>query len=214
MARTRYSAVTIAIDEVLAMASRVGELNAKSLSSAATAVVNEVADSTYDLARERITSGINLDDAYMRRRMVVEHAKVGSTSASITARGDRGAMTRLYTYDGQMVIVPRVTDTPSRSRGLLPIPSGMKQQGARVTVIRGNTKTLQSGFVLPLMQGKTLGEKYGIFRRNGNTITHLLGPSVYQLFAYQLPTVGKAATDDLTQKMLDRVNAALDKVLK
>ena len=131
MART--TAIKIGIDQITAMADQVGQLDAQVFSKAAQDALNETADRTYDLASDRITTGINLSDDYLRRRMTVEHASGSKLEASITATGSRAMMTRLATYDAAMVIVPRKTTRASRAKGVLPLNGG-RQAGVSVTV--------------------------------------------------------------------------------
>ncbi|WP_315127206.1 phage tail protein [Comamonas antarctica] len=212
----RRTAISVGIDQILDMADRVGQLNAEDLGAAAVTSLNEVIDKTYDLSRERITTGINLTDDYLRRRMTVRHATEGKLEAEIVASGDRAFMTRLATYDASMVIVPRKTTRPSRAKGLLPVPTGVgaKQGGVRVSVIRGAPKLSTNMFLLPLRAGSALGEKFGVFKRENGRLKHLFGPSVYQLFAYQTERIVDDVADDLQQTLLEKVEDQLEKILK
>ena len=212
----RRTAINIGIDEILSMADGVAQLDDKALGTAIRTALNETIDRTYQLASDRITTGINLSDDYLRRRMETEHATGNKTEASITATGDRSFMTRLATYDATMVIVPRKTTRASRAKGLLPVPigAGSKQGGVRVEVTRGAPKTGASMFMLPLMQGTQLGEKFGVFVREKGKLKHLFGPSVYQLFAYQAPRIASEVTEDLQQTLLDRVGEQVDRIFK
>lgn len=210
---TRLTAIKIGVDQIRQMADNLGRLNAEGFSDVAVTVLNETIDRAYEMARERITVGINLTDDYLRRRMTVDHATAGKPEAAITASGSRALMTRLATYDAQMVIVPRKTNRPSRSQGLLKIPSGGKQGGVNVTVVKGAPKTLQSGFLLNLRAGAATGEKVGVFRREGGKLKHLYGPSVYQLFAYQAPRISDEVADDLQDTFLRRVDEQVERIL-
>lgn len=212
MATNRRTAIRIGIDQLQQLADRVGHLDAAALGDAIVPALNETADRTYQLAADRITTGINLSDAYLRRRMKVEPATTRTLEASITATGDRSFMTRLASYDAAMVIVPRKTTRASRAKGLLPLHGG-RQNGVNVTVVRGQTKTLNSGFMLPLRAGATLGDKYGVFMRDHGRLKHLYGPSVYQLFAYQAPRIVDDVAEDLQQTLLARVSEQVDKIL-
>lgn len=211
MART--TAIKIGIDQITAMADQVGQLDAQVFSKAAQDALNETADRTYDLASDRITTGINLSDDYLRRRMTVEHASGSKLEASITATGSRAMMTRLATYDAAIVIVPRKTTRASRAKGVLPLNGG-RQAGVSVTVTRGATKMGKDMFMLPLRTGAVLGEKFGVFRREGKKLKHLFGPSVYQLFAYQAPRMAGDVADDLQQTLLDKVEEQVDRIFK
>ena len=69
-------------------------------------------------------------------------------------------------------------------------------------------------FMLPLRTGAVLGEKFGVFRREGKKLKHLFGPSVYQLFAYQAPRMAGDVADDLQQTLLDKVEVQVDRIFK
>lgn len=211
----RRTAVTIGIDQILEMAGAVGRIDAQVFGAAAQAALNETVDRTYELAADRMTAGINLSDDYLRRRMTTDHASGKTLEASITASGDRAGMTRLATYDAAMVIVPRKTTRASRSRGVLPLNGG-RQAGVNVTVTRGAPKTGGSLFMLPLMAGSTLGDKFGVFVRNRGSkkIKHLYGPSVYQLLNYQAPRIADEVGDDLQRTVLARLGDEIDRILK
>lgn len=208
----RLSAITIAVDQVVGLADRVADLDTQAFSRAAVAALNTTVDATYELARDRITTGINITDDYLRRRMSVEHAKGSKLQAEIVASGDAQRMTRLVHYGAQMLIVPRKTTTPSRSQGsLLRLGSGSKQGGVRVNV--KSPKTMVDAFMLPLKRGSQQGEKMGVFRREGNKLKHLYGPSVYQLFRYQSSRIEDEVAGDLQANLLDQVDEQIRKVL-
>ena len=210
----RLTAVSSGIDQIKALADDLGGASPAEFARAAVIALNETVDRTYDLARDRITEGINLSDEYLRARMRVRHATPATPQAEILAPGDRSALTRLVHYDAQMQIVPRDTAGRDRNRGRLGIPKGAKQQGVNVTVIRGSEKTLDSGFMLRLRAGNAQGDNYGVFMRDGKKIKQLFGPSVYQLFAWQAPRLVGAVTDDLEKTLIDRVAEQMKGVLK
>ena len=214
---TRNTAINIRLDQIVRLADDVGRLDAQALGAAARTALNETVDRTYDLSRERITTGINLSDAYLRRRMVVDHATGNSLEASITATGDRSLMTRLAKYDAQMVIVPRTSKGKSRSRGLLPLGGG-RQAGVTVTVTKGQPKTLSDNYFILRLANHGAEEKFGVFSRvkgktQSSALKHHYGPSVYQLFRYQTTQITDEVLDDLQQTLLDRVGEQVDKVL-
>ena len=214
---TRNTAINIRLDQIVRLADDVGRLDAQALGAAARTALNETVDRAYDLSRERITTGINLSDAYLRRRMVVDHATGNSLEASITATGDRSLMTRLAKYDAQMVIVPRTSKGKSRSRGLLPLGGG-RQAGVTVTVTKGQPKTLSDNYFILRLANHGAEEKFGVFSRvkgktQSSALKHHYGPSVYQLFRYQTTQITDEVLDDLQQTLLDRVGEQVDKVL-
>lgn len=211
---SKSRAVSINVSEISELADAVGKLDPASFNRSASEAINAVLDRTYDLARGNIAAGINLSDDYLRRRMEVAHATESKPEGSITATGDRGLMTRLARYDAAMRLVPRKTTSRSRSKGLLPIPSGSKQAGVDVTVRRGSAKTLSTGFMLTLRSGAVSGEKFGVFVRENKRLKHLYGPSVYQLFGHQIKTVADDVADDLRDTLLDSVERNVENLLK
>lgn len=210
----RLRVVNVSVDAIDLLADSLGQLDARSFAQAAALALNDTTAPTYDAARDRISEGINLTDAYLRRRMEVEPATDRKTSATILAKGDYEHLTRLATYDAQMVIVPRTSRAKNRNTGALGIPQGQKQSGVRVTVRRGGEKTMDSAFLLKLRQGTRQGDKYGVFIREGERLRHLYGPSVYQLFRYQAPRIAEDAAALLETNLLARVGEKLKDILK
>lgn len=195
----------IKVDQVATLADRIGSLDASALSKATSDALNSTVDTTYELARKRITADVNIADDYLRRRMEVDHATPTKNSATITATGDPKRMTRLAHYQAQMVVVPRKTTTPSRAKGsILNLGPGVKQGGVKVNVMR--PAHLGSAFMLPLKAGNAQGEKLGVFIRDGKRLKHLYGPSVYQLFRYQAEQLNDEVAEDLRENLLAQVS--------
>lgn len=211
---TRVTPITIRVKDIEALAADLGNASPAEFARATVQALNETVDKTYQLARDRIAEGVNLSDGYLRERMKVQYATPGKPQAELTAPGDRKGMTRLATYDAQMVIVPRDTAGRNRNRGALGIPKGLKQQGVNVTVRRGAEKEVDGGFLLRLRQGSEQGDKFGVFKREGKRMKHLFGPSVYQLFAWQAPRIADEVADDLEKTLIDRVAEQLKDILK
>ena len=205
---------TIGVDPVSLLVNDLGNMDPRTLARAMTQALNETAERTYDIARERISAGVNLDDAYLRRRMEVEPASASGLTATIVAKGDYTKLTRLASYNAQMVIVPRAGAGKSRNTGRLGIPQGRKQVGVNVAVVRGVEKEVQGGFMLKLREGSQQGEKYGVFIREGGKKKHLYGPSVYQLFRWQAPRLANDTADDLEQTLIARVGDQMKDLLK
>jgi len=205
--------VAIDISALLDVADDLSRIEPGKLRDAAASALNAVAARTFDTARDRITAGVNLTDDYLQRRMEVVKADKLGLHADIIARGDTSELTRLATYDAKMVIVPRDTTGRNRNRGVLGVPKGLKQQGVNVTVMRGSEKTLDTGFLLRLRQGSRQGDKFGVFLRDGKRLKHLFGPSVYQLFAWQVPRLVGEVADDLEKTLIDRVAEQMKGIL-
>lgn len=201
---------------VEALARRIAEATGDQVGAASVAALNEVADRTFNLARDRMTAGINLDDPYLRRRMSVRHATPGRPEASIMARGGRSDMTVLGRFDAKPVIVPNVR-SGGRGNRALGIPAGEKQAGVTVEVIRGqrNEGFVPRGFLLPLRRGRQDGGNgFGVFARGRDgKLRHRYGPSVYQLFAFQAERIEDEVAADLEKTLIEQVDAALQKAL-
>lgn len=210
----RNYALKIDATKVESLAARLGRVTGEEFAVATTDSLNEVVDRTYDLARDRMIAGINLDDAYLRRRMTVRHATRNRPEASITANGSSN--TPLARYNAQPVIAP-ATSKGVRGNPRLGLPAGQKQAGVTVEVIRGqrNDGFVPGGFLLPLRRGAEVGGNgMGVFARTRNgELRHRYGPSVYQLFAYQAERIVEEVTDDLEDTLVERVNKAMEKAL-
>lgn len=215
MARTL--SLQLDTSQLVRFTGRLGELSGDEIGAASVAAINEVADRTYALARDRMTAGINLDDAYLRRRMRVAHATPSHPVASIVASGARGAMTTLGRYSPSPVLAGTVAGRGKGNRRL-GIPAGQKQVGVTVEVTRGQRSDgfVPGGFLLPLRRGaEDGGNGFGVFARTREgKLRHRYGPSVYQLFAYQLGKFTDEVTDDLADTLTDRVAQTLRKEIE
>lgn len=200
--------------QVEALAQRLARADGEDVGRASVAALNEVVDRTFDLSRERMIAGINLDDPYLRRRMSVRHATRGKPEAEITARGDSTSLGR---FDARPVIVPNVRKGGKGNKAL-GIPAGEKQRGVTVEVIRGqrNSGFVPGGFLLPLRRGnQDGGNGFGVFARTkGGALRHRYGPSIYQLFAYQADRILEDVADDLENTLIQQVDDALQKALE
>lgn len=203
------SAIKIDISEVSGLADRVAKLDAEAFAKAAITAVNDTAESAYELARERITVGINITDDYLRQRMVLNPATRSNPKAEIIASGDSSRMTRLVHYGARMIITQAKTKRP-QNKGRLGIPVGSKQAG--VTVDVKSPKTVDDWFMLPLRQGNAQGEKLGVFSRKNGRLKHMYGPSVYQLFRYQIPRIEDEVGEQLQGEVLRQVDLEVRKI--
>jgi hypothetical protein len=108
------------VDKAQKLGERLGLLSGEQIAAITVPVVNQVAERTYNLAREKITTGINLSDDYLKRRFTVRKATPSNPTATITALGNPGSMTPLGRYDARMVLVPK-KDPRNRGKGKLPL---------------------------------------------------------------------------------------------
>ena len=193
-----------------------GDITGAGLALATVTALNAVVDRTYDLSRDRITTGINLSDDYLRRRMSVERATASKPVASITASGARNDMTVLGRFNARPNIEPN--SAPGKRKGFraLGIQPGAKQQGVTVEVRRGADASVDRGFLLPLNKGtESGGNGFGVFARTKDgRLRHRYGPSVYQLFSYQIPRITDEVTDDLEETLLAQVDEQMQRAFE
>lgn len=214
----RNTALKLDTTQLEKLGDRLARASGEEIGRATVTALNEVVDRTYDLARDRMVAGINLDDPYLRRRMRVEHATQGRPEASITASGARNANTVLGRYDAKPVIVPNRGRRPGKGNSALGIAPGQKQGGVTVEVTRGQTSEgfVPRGFLLPLKRGtEAAGNGFGVFARTRDgKLRHRYGPAVYQLFAYQVERIVGDVTDDLEDTLAAQVDLALQKAIE
>ena len=213
----RDYALKIDATQVQKLGDRLAKATGEEIGRASVTALNDVVDRTYELARDRMISGINLSDDYLRRRMTVAHATPSKPVASITASGARNATTVLGRYDAKPAIVANNKGRPGKGNKALGIPSGQKQAGVTVEVARGQTSDgfVPRGFLLPLNKGTEAGGNgFGVFARTKDgKLRHRYGPSVYQLFAYQVERIVNDVTDDLEDTLAEQVDLALQKAI-
>lgn len=214
----RDYALKIDATQVVKLGERLAQASGEEIGRASVTALNEVVDRTYELARDKMIAGINLTDDYLRRRMTLQHATPGKPVASITASGARNATTVLGRYDAKPVIVVNNKGRPGKGNKALGIPPGQKQAGVTVEVTRGKISDgfVPRGFLLPLNRGtETGGNGMGVFARSRDgKLRHRYGPSVYQLFAYQVERIVNDVTDDLEDTLAEQVDLALQKAIE
>ena len=214
----RDYALKIDATQVQKLGERLAQASGEEIGQASVTALNDVLDRTYDLARDKMIAGINLDDQYLRRRMSVSPATPAKPVASITASGARNAVTVLGRYDAKPVIVTNNKGRPGKGNKRLAIPSGQKQGGVTVEVTRGNVSDgfVPRGFLLPLNRGTEAGGNgMGVFARaKDGKLRHRYGPSVYQLFAYQVEHILNDVTDDLEDTLAKQVELAMQKAIE
>lgn len=222
--------ITLDVTKVSDLSKSIGQITGEALGVASVTAINDVLDRSYDLARTRMTAGINLTDDYVRRNMRVEPATTRSPSGSIVAVGGPAGTTTLSHYMPQQ-LVQQVNWSNARIAALgvpfgpwpgwtkrvgssaLGIQPNLKAKGVSVEVGRGRRRPIGPAFSIP---GKKDSEgNYLVFRRTAaGKIEALLGPSVYQLFSYQIPLISNEVTDDLATTLAEYAEAQLDKALQ
>lgn len=195
------SLVKIDVTSLANLAKRLGQLDGEGLGRVAATALNNIIDPAYDLARSRMSAGINVTDQYMRDKMKVSHASPSVPKASITAAGDQ---TGLSHYNP-------IARAPS---------AGQRGIGVNVTVTRGGTKPVKSKrvFIAPNLKDSE-GNPFVFRRLAGRTKTgksrlqRVLGPAVYQLFAHQMPALIPEAEEALGNELLDAVEQEILKAI-
>jgi len=155
--------------------------------------------------------------------------RAACTSASIVSPGGKGFQTQLSHYDATQEVKPVTWSnatilgmgkkfgrwpgwTQRIGRPSIGIQPDQKNAGRGAEVNRGSRKSLRSAFALP---GRKDSEgNYLVFRRDANgKVNSLLGPSVYQLFRYQIPLIEDEVAADLEQELLDNAKIEIEKAL-
>lgn len=210
----------IDVTKVEGLGERLGKLTGQEIVAASVTALNSAMESAYDLARQRMVSSVNLDDPYIRTKMDVSPATLQKPKASIVAFGDKPFVTPLSRYPNQLLLAPRKTTGHQYNNkkrpytGAMKLPEGMRQKAVEVRVSRqGGGATLLYAFMQPLKSGAVAGGNgFGIFARDrSGKKLHRYGPAVYQMFKTLLPTIEGEVGDDLTAKLLDEVEAEIQK---
>lgn len=205
-------------------ADRLGSLDAEKLSGALVDGINEVAESSYDLARRSITGGVNLTDAYVQRRMELKKATPSQPTAVIMAPFGKKNLTNLSHYGADVGETKAVNWSNERIvaevfRGKerfgpwpgwtrrtgaahMDIPVGRKAYKMTAEVVRGSRKSIGKKFTLPGKrdtEGNPLVfERIGPGGKSGKgSLQSLLGPSVYQLFRVAAERIELEVEEDL-----------------
>lgn len=231
MSTFAIKADTHALDALTADLTKV---DAKALGEAMVETVNDVAASSYALARKTITSGINLNDDYIQRRMELKKASGNKPVADITAFGASSMMTNISHY-GAMQLSATVRWSNAWIQANVgyfgPWPHWTKRKGNPRIGIPVDYK--QAGMSAAVTTRKPIGKKFSIpnvkdtegnplvFRNLGpggkdgkGHIEPVLGPSVYQLFRATIPKIDSAIEEDLAKAVLDTAEAEFKKVLQ
>lgn len=205
------STFTIEVKEIELAAERLAGFDEQDLLTAQVKAVAEVADRAYDTNRRRMNAGINLDDAYITRRMTMSAVRTeGKTiRVDIVANGN---LTVLGHYSPKIVTraAPKAKGDPSRG-----ISPGQKASGVTVEVTRGSRRTIPGGFILPLRKGTLSGGNgMSVFTRGADgRLRNRYGPSVYQLFRFALGETIDETSSDLENSVSDAIERELVKIL-
>lgn len=240
MARTAFS-IKVDLAGVLALADRLGDVNPDKLGERLITTVNNVADSTYKLSRDTITTEINLTDAYVQRRMEVRPATKSKPVAEIVGLAGKGYMTTLSHYGAETGETKPVNWSNSRiisevfggkeRFGPWPgwvrrtgdarkgIEEGRKQYKMNAEVTRGSRKSIGKKFTLPGKrdtEGNPLVfQNIGPGGKDGKgAIRAVLGPSVYQLFRTAATSIEDRVGNDLRDAVIEAAESAFEDALR
>lgn len=206
-----------------------GDLSGGDVGKAIVSSLNEVVDGAYDLARKRMGAGINLSDDYLRRKMVVEHATNKKPEASVLAMG---LDTPLSQFQVMQKVKP-VNWSNSRIQGMgkkfgkwpgwtkrtgnqrIGIAVDSKSDGQSAMVTRGARSDF--GHVFAIAGKKDNSGNLLVFSRKqgSDKMRTLLGPSVYQLFKYQLEgALMDETADTLAETLAEQIQTAIEKAIE
>lgn len=218
----KITALKLTTEKLEKLVPRLGELTGEALGKVVVRSVNDVAAATYDLARNRMLNGINLTDAYVRRKMDVELATAAKPTATITATGTQTLLSeyRRVQHDRQVNWTNARIAAAGHKFGKW--PGWTRRTGSQKLGIAPDRKT--AGISAAPVGRTNFGHAFSIpgkrdgsgnlimFSRSPTTgkIRALLGPAVYQLFSYQVTHI----IDDTLDALEDAVSAAVEDAIK
>jgi hypothetical protein len=236
--------IKIDTSQIEALQSRLSEIDPAKLGETLVTTLNQVASETYDLARNSITAGINLQDGYIRDRIQLEKATRNRPVAEIVAPAEKKLMTGLGHY-GAMVLEQgtrwSTEDGIERRYKIGPWPyweprkgdpgrgfdEGEKARGVSVEVRRGSRKEMRGVFTIPgkehddgspvLFIGTGRPGKGVMDRKRKESrqgVEALYGPSVYQLFRFTANKIAAEVTDNLEQAVIEAAEREFEGILR
>lgn len=215
----KLSVFKVDITQVQGFVERLDALTPERLGLVITTTLNQVVDRAYVLGRERMILGVNLTDDYLRRRMRVKYATANNQTAEITTSyGGIGVSQFKPEQTQRTALSPlrKLKGDPGRG-----IARGEKQGGVSVEVTRGSRKQIRlpGVFTAPGIKD-TEGNPFVFQRVGGRTssgkskIRRLFGPSPYQLFKRQIPTLEEPVTDDMKETLLSELDTWIRKEIE
>lgn len=210
--------ISITSTDLESVASSLRHLGAEAIGNAALSAVNTVAKRTYDNTLIGMIAGINLTDEFVRSKTELLLATTPNDATATLLANSSSLQPATLTSYGAAVVTAAVKN-PKRSRGnaSIGVPRGYRQVGFDVSVARGKTDFFsesQSGgtffFIIRAPNGQLLTVARAKDARGKGSIQGLYGPSVLQLFNYQVTKNVDAITADLAETFADAVQTELD----
>lgn len=236
MARQNAFSIKLDSSRLDASIKNLASLDPEAFGKAIVATLNQVADETYVLSRQKMIAGINLTGDYVKRRMEVEHATAKTPTASIIAptrdKSGKPLETNISHYGA--VRFTQSVKHPSRSKGDTGrgYSKGQKAAGAAAEVTRGSSTSIGKKFAI-VKDGALLKDSEGnavLFQGTGRPgkgsakgkprktprqgVKAVLGPSVYQLFRFTAENIYKQVGEDLEEAIVATAQREFEKVLK
>lgn len=224
-------ALSVKSDDLLKLAGALGTLSDEGMGQVIVDTVNDVASDAYDLARKRMTQGINLTDDYLRRKMEYAPATARKPQASITAVGQQVTLSHYRPVQKQRDVTWSNARIQGMGKKFGKWPGWTQRTGNRpigiapdrkANGISATVKDSRDGFnhAFSIVKGGSAirdgeGNPIMFTRARGadrNSTRALLGPAVYQLFKYQLNGTLMGDTEEmLAERLADQVQAAMEK---
>lgn len=192
-------------------------LGSKGLGEAALRAVNTVATRTYANTLDAMIAGINLSDAYVRSKtQLILATNPKDATATLLASTDALQPSTLTTFGAAVVSRPAKSKR-AKGNASIGVARGYKAVGFDASVRRGKTDFFshsKSGntyfFIIRAPNGKLLTVRRQKDARGKGSLEAMYGPSVMQLFRFQIKTHIDAISADLQQTLLAEVQTQLD----
>lgn len=224
---SRGFGLTIDVTATEAMAGKVAKITGEILGRVSRDSVNTIANSVYELGRNRVGERVNLSPAYVNDKFRLELAKPnGVAEASITATGN---LTVLGRFPWTPIIVPIKNPAMAHLRkgnSRYHIAPGQKLGGIKVNITAGSSP-FTHGFMVPLRNQNGL---MGLFTRDASSPSaagkrnpkdgppysfigtkHRYGPAVYSLFRQYLDKDLTKIDDMLADEVLKNLDVEIEK---
>lgn len=212
--------ISLTSTDLESVASSLRHLGADALGNAALTAVNSVASRTYESTIAGMIAGINLSEEFVRAKTELALATdPKDATATLLANGNSAQPATLNTYGAAVVTAPVKNAKRARGNASIGVPKGYRAIGFDVSVGRGKTDFFsqsKSGgtyfFIARMPNGQLLTVARAKDARGKGSLQGLYGPSVLQLFNFQITKNVDAITQDLTDTFSNEVQNEVDKL--